>query len=321
MRSLHLDILRIFLCGLVVDHHLFYVFQAGGLSVIGFFVMAGYFLAKHFEKCGAAFNSSAFYVKKAENLLPEFAVGAALGVGKLLMGAPFGHRNLGDCPFTLMSLAEALNYPSWFMTCLFMFFVLAPVFHGLYRTPRGIHLAFLAAFIYSAVLFSFVDNSRMLYYSSQCNLVYFLAGMSAQRIWDKTSLNVCGRRILLAGAFFLLVTFIMICDSFTSWDTYGLVVGYASCVLYMILIPLLDTPQCTSSGWQRLIVWAASLTYAVFLFHAPIYQFYSRLISKYNEVSPYPATQIIAVSLAVLAAALFVPLKKRLFNLFHKKFA
>ncbi len=313
MRSLPLDCLRIVLCLLVVDYHYGKFFHAGPTAVIGFFVLSGYFLEKEFEK-GEHLNLPLFFKKKAINLLPEYLT---VSIPCLLIALFFPQHyhvdfsQAREAPFTLIQLFETANVPSWFLTNLFLFIAFAPIFFCFHQTKWGIALAFVLASTYHILLHEAYGDSMKLYTAAQSNISFFLGGMLARQLYNHARINYLSRSISLA----LAATCFFIIGSGAG------VPKLVPCFLFMLLIPTLHLPTTPVPQYLRFIVWLSSLTYAMYLFHAPVKRVCTLLIHQMGEFSEQqihtPLVYGLFLLLTILASALFQHAKARLIRCFQ----
>ncbi len=324
MRSLSLDYLRIILCLLVIDYHYGKIFSAGPMAVVGFFVLAGYFLEREYEQSPNP-DFSLFYKKKAIRLLPEYLITSVSGViitfwFPSIYAVDFSQAE--GSSYTLIRLLEIANNPSWFLTNLLFFTAAAPIFFCLHRSKRGIHLAFALAFAYCIALHKVYGGSGdWLYKAIQINITFFLGGMLARRMSAKRTFSPVAR-FIIAGLSALALTNFLFPARMALPIPYPFS-RYICCICFMALIPALHCSSHYTSRFHGMVFWLSSLSYAMYLFHAPVKRISIYLLTKFTEYTEQqiltPWAYTIFLLLTVAAAAVFYHLKRQIINLLENK--
>ncbi len=268
MRAIYIDILRILLCLAVIEFHYFKLINAGPLAVVGFFVMSGYFLEREFEG-RETLDFRAFYRKKALHLLPEYLV-SSIPAAIITIWFPFIYTVdfswVDASPFTLISLLEAANNPSWFLTCLFFFIAIAPILFCLHCRRRGIELAFILCFVYGLAVLAYGSREHWHHTPIQVAMAYFLGGMVSRRLFREVPLRPT-LRLLMAGAGLGGLVGILLLGHAGRGIPFS---QHVEALLFMLLLPALYVHLPCERGWQRAVASFSALTYAMYLFHSPI---------------------------------------------------
>lgn len=278
VRNYGLDLLRILLCLTVVFFHYSGGWNCGGsVAVDGFFVLSG-FLAVHSSGETAEGGIGDYYRKKAWRLLPVMIVAWAIGnVVLFFAGQPVpawpGIKMLIIEP-TLAMTQMMGNVSVWFIGCILVFLALSPWLRRCYGKKLFIWL--LAASVLFAAFRSgqrpfAVGESGGLYYQVTFRLWQFLLGMWCAS-WNMERWKISWRWFWIgAGAAWLLASSMIRWRGIgaLNYSFPGYVVSsgiFALCIasLWSVRLPSLSRPVLK---WLGI---GAGMTYALFLFHAPV---------------------------------------------------
>ncbi len=321
-RSGKLDVLRIILCTCVLFCHFYpgYHSVAGDVGVQGFFILSGYLLQTSFYRMGERFDVERFYVSRAKRLLPAYLIAFVL---PLLLTLVASSRSLvlpsANSPvFSIFEFVSRYNFAAWFMGCLFVFTFMAPFLWCLHRTRWGIPLFLSLTFAFTSFCFWYYNGSPRLRIGMctypQMHLWQFLAGMLAGRMvynrslpWSRTlQWVVCGCLCLLIAGFCL-------------WLSLRFNAGkdivncyWVDVTLLLMLVPLValcdDGVAFAATRLSRLVVWLASLTYGVYLFHLPLLEWVK--VST-GHLAGLGVPRWCLVGLAIVAAAVLADVVNR----------
>ncbi len=262
------------------------------MSVVGFFVLSGYLLQASFYRMGDTFDVERFFVGKAKNLLPAFLFSILISVSLpalqlIVLGLPFPLLSRNADIYSIFRYVWVYNIPAWYMGCIVVFLMMAPMIWCLHRRYMGVPLFFAGAFAFASFLYWRYDGtSRVLIgvlagdMSSypQVRLWEFLAGMIACRCGHalKISISSSVRRMLaLCVCAALSALFIWVSVEYARgsglpncyWLTLILVLAFSMRALLWD-----DARSYSSVKFSRILAWLASLTYGVYLIHIPVYR-------------------------------------------------
>ncbi len=279
-----LDVLRILLCVCVIHCHFVGNSLTGHVAVLGFFLLSGYLLQASFSRM-KVFDVERFYASRARRLLPIYLLSVAITfLPRMVMvcaGAAIKLPPLENEVFSFFEYAWFYNLPAWYMYCLFVFLLMAPVLWCLHRMRGGIALLFVLAFAFSSFLYwrhHGTPDVRLGMEGSMCpcpevRLYQFLAGMLCYRMKHQLPLVVPRRlrSVLVAGALLLLAgAAVLISRYFNSgyaWPNAWWIDVPTIVLLGLIIVMWDDGRSFCNQRLRRCIAWLASLTYGVYMFH------------------------------------------------------
>lgn len=295
-RAILLDVMRIYLClGVLVYHYTPDRCASGPFMVIGFFVMSGMLMGLALNRT-QEFDVVRFYQRKAKRFLPLYFIGLFAGIGTYLLWSLFfpdapsampSYRNLVD----YISLVSWSNVPLWFMGVEFLFLLAAPCIYVVYRERYGALYLSLGSFAFSAFLFSQVSFEqgyfKTAYYYMPLERFWQIAagllmakilglGAAAQPKFVGQLLRVLFSKYVVLSLFaiFLVVGAVLMvvkqCDDLYYWN-YTFQFEVLTVAFFMLLIPALyNFRMSLHPCLDRVITYAAILTYPVYLLHIPV---------------------------------------------------
>jgi len=287
-RAFWLDVLRVLLCVGVVVCHYFGSPLIGAASTGGFFVLSGFLLAGGFERMRqkGGMNVCTFYQSKLIRLMPTLLAGLLLGFLCVLarhfipsVYVPL-YRSWQGSDFRLAEFLRYYNLPLWFMVCELAFIALAPfLYYVYYRGKAWLYALLAAAFAFTASLY-FKDGlaspfAEELYHEPQVRLWQFIAGLCAWRMF--ANVQLVSYKKVAAYMLFALMAIILVAATTVKQEHYwcrAFVFDTGMVLLFIASIPATaKLPAPRSSRLGATFAYLAALTYPVYLYHFPVWQF------------------------------------------------
>ncbi len=334
-----LDILRICLCvGVVVYHYTPVRPSSGPFSVIGFFVLSGFFVSLEMHR-GKPLDVCRFYSRKCRRLIPMFLVGLLLGcVYRAYMAwrysgsynfIPGGSFDWGH--FSLVDFLEQYNVPLWYMGVELAFLLTVPFLYSLSRIRWGLEAMLAVSALFSCFLFSRVEYGTPygagLYFSPIARFWQFMAGVVAARTllrWQRAKEAKepgRGQRVLCAVFFILFLAagiVLMVVKQGSGLHHWNYTFDFDLLVtlFYALLIPLLYLQPCTlgSRVKKSLRLWS-DMSYPVYLVHVPLYTICLQGLLKFYGVGvSQSVVALVAACMSLILARLMLYGQKRYFS-------
>lgn len=330
-RYFWLDVLRVFLCtGVLIYHYTSPRPSSGPFCVDGFFVMSGFFLAAGFDRMleKGGMDVGAFYKSKARRLLPTLVASLLIGFFYLWAALPFDdtltlYPTWWKSNFRFGNVLEHYNVPAWYMASEFALLVFAPLLFIFYRRGKWTMVTlFLIMAAYTAMLYGNVEFAEPfgygLYYQPQTRMWQFLAGMMAWKIFSGVRYGVWGKVLTSVLAVLMLAALIVLVNVEQEKDleffNYTFPFDATVVVLYIVLIPSLGQLGAPASArWCKALAYLAALTYPVYLYHVPVFNWMTLLINQMGEAgweaeSIFWVSTLATVGLSALSLRLLDPL-------------
>lgn len=285
-RSFWLDVLRVLLCtGVVIYHYTPERPSSGPMCVDGFFVMSGFLLAAGFERMRSmgGMDVCAFYSSKARRLLPTLLAGLLLGLLFLVArNKPLLPEWTGS-DFRLATFVEHYDVPAWYMMSELAFLGLAPFLFFLYGMgKKAVIPVFLVTALFAAMLYNNVPFAQPfgggLYFQPQARLWQFMGGIVSWLLFSKVQLRPWMKACtwVLFGCTVALLAALAVIKQYTTLHALNYTYWFdlSMVLLFMVLVPALTKLGAPRRGGLcKAMAYAAALTYPVYLYHVPVWNF------------------------------------------------
>lgn len=293
-----LDILRIFLCIVILMYHLGYM-PGGYLAVCSFFVLSGY-LAYYTASRDDNFSIKNYYLKRIKNLyvplvltvfLSLFSLSFIKNLGWLNLkpettSVLFGYNNFWQLGASLDYFSRHIDSPFmhlWYISILMQFDLVFPFIYKFFNKVKTIfHKSLPAIITFSFGILSFAlfyvfslkYGMMIAYYNTFLRLFSLLFGLLLAIIHlEKVSLipevfKEKSTRIIIIFIYFmlLLVFFLIVPATSNLFQISMLIVTIITCRL----IDYITCKKTINKNDHRLLKYISSLTYIIYLVQYPV---------------------------------------------------
>lgn len=318
---------------LVTGYHYLHFFTFGWVGVDLFFVLSGFLITgKLVESLGAKNYFRSFYIKRILRIVPLYYTVIFLFFVLLPFVWPAGVsvslRDLLQQQFYYWSFTANIydafhGWPvnislvhCWSVCCEMQFYLVWPfIIWFLYRGGHAVKLLLL--FVVLSLLFRvfagslFPFNSIYRYSLLPCRLDAFCAGALVYHFLKDGRMDIYKKRLLPVAAMVLVLVLLLMRINGIPWhfsmdivSKYGYTFNaiFWACILGFILVSHQGLLKRVFGG--ALLQWFGKYSYAMYLFHLPVYIFIGRL-NFFNNGAADKTWSLAMVAFAVTCAASF----------------